>query len=239
MGFIKDFFTKPISRGEFFKRTAKTGAVITISPMLLAETANKKIQERGSIDNNKLRTLDEPDLSEWQTYVSTFENNDIVEHEMHWDRTTNQSSTKLSIFYNGEYISVCEIESIEGPSFQRDIVDVTTLDTAYGYKEFMFQQRELQPEITIHCGIGYRDGLELLTKAFESGERCDFKVKFNDEYGTSMIFFAFPTEIPLSILPIDNSLDPIILQREMQALRLYPITLRISGDAQITTYGGE
>jgi len=104
--------------------------------------------------------------------------------------------------WNGStWVNISQIKNISGPSASRETIDVTTLDSTGGYREFIG---------------GFRDGGDVsmsmifdastyaLMKAdFESEALQSYRIILSDTDNTTFDFDGFVTELPLDIPPDD------------------------------------
>jgi len=101
----------------------------------------------------------------------------------------------------GSWSSLGEVRNISGPGMSRETIDVTSLNSTGGYREFI---------------TGFRDGGEvtlgmLMTNAaydklmtdFESDTVVDYKIVLPDDDESTFSFSGLVTNIPLNIQPDD------------------------------------
>lgn len=104
---------------------------------------------------------------------------------------------KLRRLIDSAYEDIAEVVSIAGPSMSRETHDVTSLDSAGGYREFIPGFRDGG---TVDVTFFFtRDGYETLKTDFESDELVDYEMFLPDGENTTLNFTAFVTDIPLTI----------------------------------------
>jgi len=124
--------------------------------------------------------------------------------------------------WNGSaWVAVAEINSITGPSMSRDTIDVTSLDSTGGYREFITGFRNAG---TVVLAMNFtRDTYELMKTDFESNTAQNYQIDLPDVEGTSLDFEGLVTELPLTI-PAD---DKIIAD----------VTIQVTGKVEISSGG--
>ena len=123
----------------------------------------------------------------------------------------------------GAYVALAEINSITGPGMTRDFIDVTSLDSVGGYREFIGGFRD-GGNITLSMNFTFAGYLTMLTD-FEASAAADYLVHLPDgvggALGTEIRFSGFVTDLPLTIVPDDKvTLD---------------ITIKITGQVAVAT----
>jgi len=119
------------------------------------------------------------------------------------------------------FTAIAEINSINGPSMSRDTIDVTSLDSTGGYREFIAGFRD-GGEITLNMNFTVA-GYDALKDDFESETRVDYKIVL-DEGGTNETSFDFEglvTSLGLSV-PMDDKVTT-------------DVTIKISGQVTMTS----
>lgn len=118
------------------------------------------------------------------------------------------------------WASVAEINSITGPGMSRDTIDVTSLDSVGGYREFITGFRNAG---TITLAMNFtRTTYELMKGDFESDVLGNYEIVLPDAENTSLEFEGLVTELPLTI-PADDKVTA-------------DVTIQISG--QVTLNSG-
>lgn len=104
---------------------------------------------------------------------------------------------------SGEWVALAEINSITGPSMSRDTIDVTSLDSTGGYREFITGFRDGG---TVVLSMNFtRDTYELMKTDFESNVAQNYQIDLPDGENTSLDFEGLVTELPLTI-PTDDKI---------------------------------
>ena len=120
----------------------------------------------------------------------------------------------------GVWEDIAEINSITGPSMSRDTIDVTSLDSTGGYREFITGFRNAG---TVALAMNFtRDTYDLMKLDFESNTLVNYEIILPDVEETTLEFEGLVTELPLSI-PADDKVTA-------------DVTIQISG--QVTVNSG-
>lgn len=99
------------------------------------------------------------------------------------------------------WAAVAEITSITGPSMSRDSIDVTSLDSTGGYREFIAGFRNPG---TVGLSMNFtRASYELFKTDFESNTIQNYRIVLPDVENTSVEFMGLVTELPMTI-PADD-----------------------------------
>jgi predicted secreted protein len=120
----------------------------------------------------------------------------------------------------GEWEDIAEINSIEGPGKSRDTIDVTSLDSTGGYREFITGFRN-PGTVTLTMNFT-RVTYDLMNDDFESDVASNYEIILPDAEETTLEFEGLVTELPLSI-PSDDKITA-------------NVTIQISG--QVTVNSG-
>lgn len=120
----------------------------------------------------------------------------------------------------GEWEEIAEINSIEGPGKSRDTIDVTSLDSTGGYREFITGFRN-PGTVTLTMNFT-RETYDLMNDDFESDTAANYEIILPDAEETTLEFEGLVTELPLSI-PADDKVT-------------VNVTIQISG--QVTVNSG-
>ena len=108
------------------------------------------------------------------------------------------------------FTDVAEVEGLSGPSLSADEIDVTTHDTADGYREFI-QGLKDAGDLSIEGNfIPTEDthkeaGDASLLASYNSGDLTDFKLVFPDANNTEWEFSAIVTGFEVDI-PVDEKM---------------------------------
>jgi|TARA_B100001964_G_C14186844_1_gene579025 predicted secreted protein len=100
-------------------------------------------------------------------------------------------------------VTVGEVNSISGPNKARDTIDVTTLDSTGGYREFIGGFRD-GGEVSLDMNWT-RSGFDDLNDDFESNAGQSFSIIMPDTGNTDFSFTGFVTNISKSI-PADDKI---------------------------------
>lgn len=99
------------------------------------------------------------------------------------------------------WASIAEVNSITGPSMTRDFIDVTSLDSTGGYREFIAGFRDGG---TVTLAMNFtRATYDLMKADFESDAAVLYEIVLPDPDTTSLEFMGLVTELPLTI-PTDD-----------------------------------
>ena len=122
----------------------------------------------------------------------------------------------------GAWVDIAEINSINGPGMSRDTIDVTSLDSTGGYREFIGGFRD-GGTVTLSMNFT-RAGYELMKDDFESDVLQNYEILLPDTDATSFEFEGLVTELPLSIVPDDKVTADI--------------TIKVSGEVTLNSGSG-
>ena len=99
------------------------------------------------------------------------------------------------------WTTIAEVTNISGPGMTRDLIEVTSLDSTGGYREFLPGFRDGG---TVVLSMNYtRAGLDEFLADFESDTIQNYEIILPD--GTSIEFEGFVQEFPLTI-PTDSQI---------------------------------
>jgi predicted secreted protein len=120
---------------------------------------------------------------------------------------------------SGVFTAIAEINSITGPGMTRDFIDVTSLDSTGGYREFIGGFRD-GGQVTLNMNFT-RDGYEQMRLDFTDDDSVNYQIILPDTSNTTLDFAAFVTDLPLSITPDDKvTVD---------------VTLKVTGEVTLTS----
>lgn len=109
-----------------------------------------------------------------------------------------------------DWESLAEINSITGPGMSRETIDVTSLDSTGGYREFIASIRNAG---TVSFSMNFtRDSYELMKDDFESDTRQNYRIVLPDADETYLEFEGLVMELPLSITIDDKITCDISIQ---------------------------
>lgn len=110
---------------------------------------------------------------------------------------------------SSEWEAIAEVVSIGGPNKSRETIDVTSLDSEDGYKEFIGSLRDGG---SINLTMNYRrDTYEIMNNDYESDVRQNYKIVLPDTDETTLEFEGLVTEVPLNVSMDDKiSVETVI-----------------------------
>jgi predicted secreted protein len=123
---------------------------------------------------------------------------------------------------NPNWVNIAEINSITGPTKSRDTIDVTSLDSTGGYREFIGGFRD-GGTVTLPMNFT-RSTYEIMNTDFESNVLQNYEILLPDTEATSFEFTALVTELGLGI-PADDKITA-------------DVTLKVSGQVVINSGSG-
>jgi len=110
--------------------------------------------------------------------------------------------TRFRRWSGSAWVDIAEINSISGPSMTREQIDVTSLDSTGGYREFIAGFRDAG---TISLSMNFtRSTYELMQGDFEDDDNQNYEIVLPDDELTSIEFEGIVTEMPLSITADDK-----------------------------------
>ena len=103
---------------------------------------------------------------------------------------------------SAEWETIAEINTITGPGMTRDTIDVTSLDSTDGYREFIAGFRDPG---TVGLSMNFtREEYEQMKTDFEDDNLKNYEIILPDAENTTLEFEGMVTELPLSIPPDDK-----------------------------------
>ena len=130
--------------------------------------------------------------------------------------------TKFRRWNGSNWVDIAEINSITGPTKSRDTIDVTSLDSTGGYREFIGGFRD-GGTVTLPMNFT-RDTYDTMNTDFESDDLQNYEIYLPDDENTSFEFEALVTELGLGI-PADDKVTA-------------DVTLKVSGQVTINSGSG-
>lgn len=94
-----------------------------------------------------------------------------------------------------KWVAVAEVKSISGPTMTREMIDVTSLDSTGGYREFIPSFRD-GGTITLSMNFTF-DGYKLLKQDFQSDSLINYEIYLAD--GTSIEFSGYVQDLPINV----------------------------------------
>lgn len=117
---------------------------------------------------------------------------------------------------------IAEINSISGPSMTRDFIDVTSLDSVGGFREFITGFRDGG---TVSLTMNFtRTSYDKMLLDFEDDDPHYYEIVLPDDVNTSFEFCGFVTELPLEI-PTDDKITA-------------NVTIKVSGRVTVNSGSG-
>lgn len=123
-------------------------------------------------------------------------------------------------FRNGT--ALAEVNSINGPGMTRDFIDVTSLDSVGGYREFIAGFRD-GGTVTLNMNFT-RATYDLMKDDFENDDEQIYEIVLPDDDVTSVEFLGLVTELPLTI-PTDDKVTA-------------DVTIKVSGAVTVNSGTG-
>lgn len=110
------------------------------------------------------------------------------------------SGVGTKFFRNGT--ALAEVNSINGPGMTRDFIDVTSMDSVGGYREFIAGFRD-GGTVTLNMNFT-RATYDLMKDDFENDDEQIYEIVLPDDDVTSVEFLGLVTELPLTISTDDK-----------------------------------
>ncbi len=130
------------------------------------------------------------------------------------------TSFKRSNMMSTEVFSaIAEVNSIKGPDKKRATIDVTSLDSTGGYREFIPAFRD-GGQVVLEMNFT-RDGFMAMNDDFETETLVDYQIVLPDTGATTIDFSGFVTDIGIGI-PLDDKIT-------------CSVTIKVSGEAVMTS----
>lgn len=117
------------------------------------------------------------------------------------------------------FTAIAEVNSITGPSMSRETIDVTSLDSTGGYREYITGFRD-GGEVALSMNFT-RDGWEAMRIDFANDDTVNYQIVFPDTGATTLDFAAYVTDLPITTTPDDKITAEI--------------TLKITGEVTLTS----
>ena len=112
--------------------------------------------------------------------------------------------TQFQRWSGSAWVNLSEVTSITGPTMTRDFIDVTSLDSTGGYREFITGFRDAG---TISMNMNFtRDSYDNLKTDFESATLQNYQIILSDVENSAIEFEGLVTEIPITI-PTDDKIS--------------------------------
>jgi predicted secreted protein len=110
--------------------------------------------------------------------------------------------TQFRRWSGSAWVKIAEINSISGPNMSRDTIDVTSLDSTGGYREFIGGFRDGG---TVQLAMNFlRATIDTMKTDFETDDLQNYEIVLPDDETTTLEFTGLVTELPLEIPPDDK-----------------------------------
>lgn len=117
--------------------------------------------------------------------------------------------------------AIAEVNSITGPDATRETIDVTSLDSTGGYREFIASIRDGG---TVTLSMNFTSATYAIMKAdFDSNVMKSYQIAFRDTAKTAVEFDGLVTGVPFSTITVDDKVT-------------VDVTIKVSGEVDITTH---
>ena len=117
------------------------------------------------------------------------------------------------------FVAIAEVNSIDGPNMSRDTIDVTSLDSTGGYREFIGGFRD-GGEISLEMNFTFA-GYEAMKTDFESSDKQDYQIVMPDAGNTTFDLSGFVSSIGMAV-PTDDKVTATV-------------TIKISGQVTLSS----
>ncbi len=118
--------------------------------------------------------------------------------------------TRFRRWGGSAFADVAEINTITGPGMSRDIIDVTSLDSTGGYREFITGFRNSG---TVVLAMNFtRVTYELMLTDFETDTVVSYEIAFPDADNTTIEFDGLVTELPITVPADDKVTADVTIQ---------------------------
>ena len=108
------------------------------------------------------------------------------------------------------WVNIAEVNSISGPTMSRDTIDVTSLDSTGGYREYIGGFRDGG---TISISMNFTATTYIAMKTdFEDASSHNYEIVLPDTTSTSLEFIGIVTECPLEISPDDKVTSSVTIK---------------------------
>jgi predicted secreted protein len=99
------------------------------------------------------------------------------------------------------FVNIAEINSLDGPNKTRSTIDVTSIDSDEGYREFIASFRDAGEVV---LGMNFTAaGYEGMNDDFESDESREYRITLPNTEGTVFEFDCYVTALGMSV-PLDD-----------------------------------
>lgn len=101
----------------------------------------------------------------------------------------------------GAWAALAEVKNISGPGMSRETIDVTSLASVSGWREFVSGFRD-GGEVTLSMNMTNAT-YDLLLQDFNADSPRNFKIVLPDDDQSTFSFSALVTSLPLNVQPDD------------------------------------
>lgn len=120
---------------------------------------------------------------------------------------------------SSQWDKIAEVTNISGPSMSREMIDVTSLDSTSGYREFIAGFRDAG---TVVLSMNFtRAGLDIFKADFEDNDRQNYEIVLPDAESTSLEFEGLVQELPFTI-PTDSQIT-------------MEVTIKVTGEVTVNS----
>lgn len=120
---------------------------------------------------------------------------------------TTAAISGVGTLFKREAVTIAEINSITGPGMTRATIDVTSLDSTGGYREFITGFRDGG---TVVLNMNYKkSNYDVMMSDFESNSTVSYSIVLNDTGASQLDFEGLVTELPLTI-PLDDKITMVV-----------------------------
>lgn len=109
-----------------------------------------------------------------------------------------------------QWVPIAEINNISGPTKSRETIDVTSLDSVGGYREFIAAIRN-GGQVSFSMNFS-RTGYELMNDDFETDDMQQYLIAIPDAERTGLEFDGLVMELPINITVADKITCDITIQ---------------------------
>jgi len=105
------------------------------------------------------------------------------------------------------WVAIAEVNSISGPTMSRDTIDVTSLDSTGGYREFIAGFRDPG---TVQLTMNFTNATyDVMKTDFEDDTAQNYEIVLADDIHTSLEFVGLVTELPVEV-PTDDKITSTV-----------------------------
>lgn len=135
-------------------------------------------------------------------------------------RVSKKASRAVGTAFKVNNIVVGDLSSISSPSMTQEELDVTTLDSDGGYREFIGGFKDPGEVSLTGYFVPSDEGQVELYRVFDTGEQADFEIEFPPQMGAKWQFSGIVTAYN----------TPIDLEEAVG----FEVTIRVSGKPTLT-----